>query len=53
MKFKLNSNIWEIKEVPQEYIEAEDALAETDYMKQEIRMWEDCKCFATRALNGS
>lgn len=44
MKFELNGNIWEIKEVPQEYIEAENALAETDYMKQEIRMWEDCKC---------
>ena len=44
MKFKINTNEWEIKEVPVEFIETESALAETDYMKQEIRIWEDCKC---------
>lgn len=44
MKFRINTNEWEIKEVPVEFIETESALAETDYMKQEIRIWEDCKC---------
>lgn len=44
MKFEINNNIWQIKEVPKEYIETDNALAETDYMEQEIRMWNDCKC---------
>lgn len=44
MKFKINNNQWKIKEVPRNLMEIENALAETDYMKQEIRMWKDCKC---------
>lgn len=43
MKFKINSNIWCIKEVPVELIGVEEALAITDYKTQEIRLWEDCK----------
>lgn len=44
MTFTINSNEWEIKEVPIEYMEVENALAETDYLKQEIRIWDECKC---------
>lgn len=44
MKFEINGNIWEIKEVEREFIVIEDALAETDYMKQEIRIWNECRC---------
>ena len=44
MKFKINNNIWNIKEVEKNLMELEDALGETDYLKQEIRIWKDCKC---------
>lgn len=44
MKFEINDNIWKIKEVPKELIQGEDALAETDYMEQEIRILDTCKC---------
>lgn len=44
MKFTINSNEWEIKEVSKEFIETNDALAETDYTKQEIRILDECKC---------
>ena len=44
MKFIINSNEWVIKEVSKEFIETNDALAETDYTKQEIRILDECKC---------
>lgn len=44
MRFTINSNEWEIKEVSKEFIETNDALAETDYTKQEIRILDECKC---------
>ena len=44
MKFKINGNQWEIKEVSRNLMEVENALGETDYMKQEIRIWDNCKC---------
>lgn len=44
MKFEINDNTWKIKEVPKEFLQEEGSLAETDYMKQEILLWEDCKC---------
>lgn len=44
MKFEINGNIWEIKEVPKEFLENDGDLAETDYMKQEILLWDECKC---------
>lgn len=43
MTFKINGNLWEIKEVPRVQMELELALAETDYEKQEIRILESCK----------
>lgn len=43
MKFEINGNIWEIKEVPKEFFDDGD-LAVTDYMKQEILLWDECKC---------
>lgn len=44
MKFEINGNIWKIKEVPKEFLENDGDLAETDYMKQEILLWDACKC---------
>ena len=43
MKFKINGNIWEIKEMPREYFEIKGALAETDYETQEIHLLNTCK----------
>lgn len=44
MKFEINGNIWEIKEVSREFFENDGDLAVTDYMKQEILLWDECKC---------
>lgn len=43
MKFKINGNIWEIKEIPRENFEIKDALAETNYETQEIYLLNTCK----------
>ena len=43
MKFKINGNIWEIKEIPKENFELKDALGETNYETQEIHLLNTCK----------
>lgn len=43
MKFKINSNVWKIKELPKEQMEIQDSLGETNYEKQEIHLLETCK----------
>ena len=44
MEFEINGSKWVIKEVSREFLANDVDLAETDYMKQEIVIWEDCKC---------
>lgn len=43
MKFKINGNIWEIKEIPKENFELKDALGETNYETQGIHLLNTCK----------
>lgn len=43
MKFKINGNNWEIKEIPKENFELKDALGETNYETQEIHLLNTCK----------
>lgn len=43
MKFKINNTEWIIKEVEKNEFDLENVLGETDYEKQEIRIWKECK----------
>jgi len=43
MTFKINGNVWKIKEVEKNSMELENTLGETDYENHEIRIWKDCK----------
>ena len=43
MKFKINGNIWTIREVPKEKMEFKDSLGETNYETQEIHILDICK----------
>ena len=44
MEFEINGSKWKIKEVSKEFLQNDGDLAETDYMAQEILIWEECKC---------
>lgn len=43
MKFKVNGNIWVIKELSKEKMELENSLGETNYETQEIHLLDVCK----------
>lgn len=43
MKFKINGNVWIIKELSKEKMEVNDALGETNYETQEIHLLDACK----------
>lgn len=43
MKFKVNGNIWTIRELSKEKMELKDSLGETNYENQEIHILDTCK----------
>ena len=43
MKFKINGNVWIIKELSKEKMELKDSLGETNYGTQEIHLLDTCK----------
>ena len=43
MKFKVNGNIWTIRELSKEKMILKDSLGETNYETQEIHLLDTCK----------
>lgn len=43
MKFKVNGNVWIIRELSKNNMELKDSLGETNYETQEIHLLDTCK----------